>query len=132
MEKTHFDKDKRIKFVGAVYDDEILRRIRKNAKGYIHGHSAGGTNPSLLEALSITDVNILYDAVYNVEVGESAALYFSKEEDSLKNAIEKVEKFKTKENNEYSQLAKGRIAEEYTWEIVVKKYKKLFNKLLQK
>ena len=115
-----------------MYDDEILRRIRKNAKGYIHGHSAGGTNPSLLEALSITDVNILYDAVYNVEVAESAALYFSKEEDSLKNAKEKVEKFKTKENNEYSQLAKGRIAEEYTWEIVVKKYKKLFNKLLQK
>ena len=42
-----------------------MRRLRKNAKGYIHGHSAGGTNPSLLEALSITDVNILYDAPYN-------------------------------------------------------------------
>jgi len=132
MEKTHFDKDKRIKFVGPVYDDEILRRIRKNAKGYIHGHSAGGTNPSLLEALSITDVNILYDAVYNVEVGSDAALYFSKEEDSLKNVIEKVEKFKAKENNKYSELAKKRIIDEYTWEIVVKKYKKLFNKLFQK
>ena len=130
-EKTSFDKDKRIKFVGPVYDDEILRRIRKNAKGYIHGHSAGGTNPSLLEALSITDVNILYNAVYNVEVGSDAALYFSKEENSLRDVIEKVEKFKTKENNEYSTLAKKRITDEYTWEIVVKKYKKLFNKLLK-
>ena len=132
LEKTNFDKDKRIKFVGPVYDDEILRRLRKNAKGYIHGHSAGGTNPSLLEALSITDVNILYDAVYNVEVGGEGALYFSNEENSLKNTIEKVEKFKSNDFTSYSNLAKKRIADEYTWEIVVKKYKKLFNKLLDK
>ena len=43
--KTNFDKDPRIKFVGPVYDQDILTRIRKNAKAYIHGHSAGGTNP---------------------------------------------------------------------------------------
>ena len=131
-EKTNFDKDKRIKFVGSVYDDDILRRIRKNAKAYIHGHSAGGTNPSLLEALSITDVNILYNAVYNEEVGKDAVLYFSNEKNSLKEQIEKVEKFKSKENNMYGELAKKRITDEYTWEIIVKKYKKLFSKLLEK
>ena len=129
-EKTHFEKDKRIKFVGSVYDQEILRRLRKNAKAYIHGHSAGGTNPSLLEALSITDVNILYDAVYNVEVGEKGALYFSKEVGSLTKQLEIVEKFKIKDQEEYGKKAKKRITDEYTWEIVVKKYKKLFNKLL--
>ena len=128
--KTGFDKDKRIKFVGPVYDQEILVRLRKNAKAYIHGHSAGGTNPSLLEALSITDINILYNAVYNVEVGDDAALYFSNEEGSLCEQINTVEKFKVKDQNEYGERAKKRIKEEYTWEIVVKKYKKLFNKLL--
>ena len=129
-EKTNFDLDKRIKFVGSVYDQEILVRLRKNAKAYIHGHSAGGTNPSLLEALGNTDVNILYNAVYNEEVGEDAALYFSNEENSLKKQIELVEKFKTEKQNEYGKKAKQRIKDEYTWEIVVKKYKKLFNKLL--
>lgn len=128
--KTNFDKDNRIKFVGPVYDQDILRRLRKNAKAYIHGHSAGGTNPSLLEALSITDVNILYDAVYNKEVGEDAAIYFSNEEGSLCKQIEMVEKFKSKEQNEYGEKAKNRIKSEYTWDIIVKKYKKLFNKLL--
>ena len=128
---TGFDKDSRIKFVGPVYDQEILVRLRKNAKAYIHGHSAGGTNPSLLEALSITDVNILYDACYNKEVGEDAAIYFSNEEGSLCKQIEIIEKFKSKEQNEYGEKAKNRIKEEYTWEIVVKKYKKLFDKLLK-
>ena len=127
---TGFDKDPRIKFVGAVYDQDILVRLRKNAKGYIHGHSAGGTNPSLLEALSITDVNILYDACYNKEVGDKAAIYFSNEEGSLCKQIETIEKFKIKDQNEYGEKAKQRIKDEYTWEIVVKKYKKLFNKLL--
>ena len=132
LEKTQFDKDKRIKFVGSVYDKDILVRLRKNAKAYIHGHSAGGTNPSLLEALSTTDVNILYDAPYNIEVGEDSCIYFSKEEGSLKKALEKVEKFKSKEQNEYGLKAKERIKEAYTWEIVVNKYKKLFSKFLNK
>ena len=131
LQKTKFNLDKRIKFVGPVYDQDILVRLRKNAKAYIHGHSAGGTNPSLLEALSITDVNLLYDAPYNMEVGGKAALYFSKEEGSLEKQIETIEKFKAKEQNEYSKKAKNRIKEEYTWEIVVKKYKKLFSKLLK-
>jgi len=131
-ERTNFDKDKRIKFIGPVYDQEILRRLRKNAKGYIHGHSAGGTNPSLLEALSITDVNILYNAPYNMEVGEDACVYFSNEEGSLTKALEQIEKFKIKDQNEYGKKAKQRIKEAYTWEIVVNKYKKLFAKLLKK
>jgi len=73
----------------------------------------------------------LYDACYNKEVGEEAAIYFSNEEGSLCKQIEIIEKFKSKEQNEYGEKAKNRIKEEYTWEIVVKKYKKLFDKLLK-
>lgn len=130
LNSTHFDQDKRIKFVGSLYDQNILKRVRKNASAYIHGHSAGGTNPSLLEALSFTDVNILFEVNYNKEVAEDSALYFSKEEGSLLNAIKKVEKFKSKDINEYGEKAKNRIKDEYTWEIVVKKYKKFFSKIL--
>ena len=56
-----FDTDPRIKFVGTVYDQELLSYIRENAFGYIHGHEVGGTNPSLLEALASTPLNLLLD-----------------------------------------------------------------------
>ena len=77
--KTGFDKDKRIKFVGTVYDSELLAEIRSNAYGYFHGHEVGGTNPSLLEALGSTDLNLLLDVGFNREVAEDSALYWSKE-----------------------------------------------------
>ena len=129
--KTNFNKDSRIKFVGTIYDDDILRRIRRNAKGYIHGNANGGTNPSLLEAMSITDINIVFDTDYNREVGQDTVIYFNKEKNNLKNIIENVDKFKSSNINNYSTLAKNRIQTEYTWDIVVKKYKKLFDKLVK-
>ena len=45
---TGFDKDKRVKFVGTVYDQDLLKYIRNQAFAYIHGHEVGGTNPGLL------------------------------------------------------------------------------------
>ena len=130
-EKTRFCCDSRIKFVGAVYDQNILRYLRKNAYAYIHGHSVGGTNPSLLEALSITDLNILYDVSYNKEVGMNAAFYFNKENDNLKELIEKIDFLSVDEKSKYGNLAKKRIKDEYTWDIVVSKYKKLFAEILK-
>ena len=53
-QKLGFKKDKRIRFVGTVYDQELLMKIRENAYGYLHGHEVGGTNPSLLEPLGTT------------------------------------------------------------------------------
>ena len=64
-EKLHYSADSRIKFVGTVYDSELLTKIRENAYGYIHGHSVGGTNPTLLEALGSTNLNLLYDVGFN-------------------------------------------------------------------
>ena len=47
--KLHFSKDKRIKFVGTVYDKELLKKIRENAYAYFHGHEVGGTNQACLK-----------------------------------------------------------------------------------
>ncbi len=55
LASTGFDKDPRVKFVGTVYDQELLKYIRENAYAYFHGHEVGGTNPSLLEALDTSD-----------------------------------------------------------------------------
>ena len=67
LEKLHFDRDDRIKFVGTVYDQQLLKKIREEAYGYLHGHSVGGTNPSLLEALGRTDLNLLFRVSFNRE-----------------------------------------------------------------
>ena len=122
-EKTGFDKDSRIKFVGTVYDQELLKKIRENAYGYFHGHEVGGTNPSLLEALATTDLNLLLDVGFNKEVAEDSALYFSKEDGMLANLIDN--ELKEDEIKELGNKARKRINSEYTWNKIVGKYEKL-------
>ena len=125
-DKLHFKQDKRIKFVGTVYNQELLKKIRENAYAYFHGHTVGGTNPSLLEALGSTDLNLLVDIGFNREVAEDAALYWSKDYGDLAQLIDKAD---TLEENEIKQMgikAKKRIKEAYNWEYIVKKYEKLF------
>ncbi|QIW18639.1 beta 1-4 rhamnosyltransferase Cps2T [Bacillus thuringiensis] len=125
---TNFDKDPRVKFVGTVYDQELLKKVRENAFAYFHGHEVGGTNPSLLEALASTNLNMLLDVVFNKEVGEEGAVYFSKESGSLANLIHEVEHYSQEQINELSSKAKDRIIHEYSWEKIVNDYESLFLK----
>lgn len=122
--RTCFNEDKRIKFVGTVYDKELLKKIRENAFAYFHGHEVGGTNPSLLESLATTDLNILLDVGFNREVAMDGAVYFNKDEGNLADIISK--NIDVKEIEELSIKAKERINSEYTWDIIVNKYEKLF------
>lgn len=123
---TRFENDNRIKFVGTVYDSELLQEIRRNAYGYFHGHEVGGTNPSLLEALSTTDLNILLDVNFNREVGRDGAVYFTKEKGSLSKLINKIDKIEEKSIYSLSNKAKKVIESNYTWEKIVSDYEKLF------
>ena len=131
QETTNFESDSRIKFIGSVYDQESLLYFRQHAYAYLHGHSAGGTNPSLLEALANTNVNILYDVSYNKEVGKESCFYFRKKENDLKKIITKVDKLTEKEQKQYGELAKKRIHESYTWDAITQKYLDLFDELLE-
>lgn len=124
--KTRFDKDLRIKFVGTVYNQELLKKIRENAYGYFHGHEVGGTNPSLLEALATTDLNLLLDVGFNKEVGEEGALYFSKESGNLASLIDNELNYKQIEK--LSVKAKARIEQAYSWNKIVNEYEALFIK----
>lgn len=127
-QKTSFDKDKRIKFVGTVYDTPLLKQIRENAYGYIHGHEVGGTNPSLLEALATTNLNILLEVGFNKEVAQEGAMYWNKEVGDLSKLINKVENISNEEKEKYGNLAKRRIEEDYNWNKIVSKYEELFTK----
>ncbi|KRL36671.1 beta 1-4 rhamnosyltransferase Cps2T [Liquorilactobacillus uvarum] len=119
--KTHFERDLRIKFVGTVYNQQLLKFIREHALAYIHGHSVGGTNPSLLEALASTKINLLYDVGFNREVGENSALYWGNRIGNLADVIQRVSTTPC-EFSKYCENSKKRIEKFYSWERIIKDY----------
>lgn len=125
-EKTGFYEDKRIKFVGTVYDKQLLKKIRENAFAYLHGHEVGGTNPSLLEALATTDLNLLLDVGFNREVGEDGALYWNKLNNDLSELINTLDEPNSYDKKGLASNAKDRINNYYGWDLIVNKYENLF------
>ncbi len=126
QKKLRFESDCRIRFTGTVYNEELLKKIRENAFAYIHGHEVGGTNPSLLEALSSTKLNLLNKVRFNTEVGADAALYWDKAENSLRSLIEKAEDMSTEEIDAYGEKARRRIEKEYLWKETCESYEGAF------
>lgn len=118
-----FSKDPRIKFVGTVYDQELLKKIREEAYGYFHGHEVGGTNPSLLEALGSTKLNLLLKVGFNEEVGQDAALYWTKEDGDLANLIDSCDGMN---REELGRKAKERIKTAYSWEYISDRYAEIW------
>lgn len=124
--RTGFNKDERIKFVGTVYDKELLMKIRENAYGYFHGHEVGGTNPSLLEALGSTNLNLLLDIGFNKEVAKTSALYWNKSYSSLSLLIQKADGMNSDEIENLGKKAKRRIKNEYTWKKISEQNRDIF------
>lgn len=122
VEKTKCASDNRIVFIDGIYDQLKLAVIRKNAYLYIHGHSVGGTNPSLLEALSLTNLNILYNVNFNKDIGGSATLYF----DNSGNLTKILDNSYKYDSKKMGIECKKIIKNNFTWEIIVNKYKNLF------
>lgn len=124
INKTNCLSDKRICFIDGIYDQEKLAVIRKNAYLYIHGHSVGGTNPSLIEAISLTDLNVLYDVCFNHDIGGDNCLYF-KEEGDLTRLLSNTKRL----DNSKKKLgikAKKLFKDNFTWDKIVGKYKNIF------
>lgn len=119
---------KKIRFLGGIYDSNELSVIRHAAFAYIHGHSVGGTNPSLLEALGSSNISICHDNVFNREVTNNEQFYFTKPTD-IRNIIEELEGMTENALGEFKRLAKIRVEKYYTWENISSKYSSLFLKL---
>lgn len=117
-----------IKLLNPIYDQNILNQLRSNCTLYIHGHSAGGTNPSLVEAMNLSLPILTFDCPYNRETTFNKAQYF-KNSLELKNLINNT----TTDSLQKNGLSMYRIAQEhYTWSVISQKYyealtKKLFN-----
>lgn len=117
LKETKFTTDKRIKFVGTVYDQELLKYIRENAFAYLHGHEVGGTNPSLLEAMSSTKINLLINVSFNIEVGENSALYWEK--NNLSKMINSMDLVSDKWIQKKYKASLKQINKKYTWTKIV-------------
>ena len=122
--RTSFDQDPRVKFVGTVYDHDLLKYIRKEAFAYIHGHEVGGTNPGLLEALAQTDLNLVLGVSFNQTVAKDTAQYWTKETGNLAHLIDQVDPLE--DVSEWGQLAKTNMKQNFTWEKIVGEYEELF------
>ena len=122
--RTGFDQDPRVKFVGTVYDQDLLKYIRKEAFAYIHGHEVGGTNPGLLEALAHTDLNLVLGVSFNQTVAKDTVHYWTKETGNLAHLINQVDPLE--DVSEWGQRAKANMKQNFTWEKIVGEYEELF------
>jgi len=120
--------DERILFIGGVYNKKCLQALRYYCYAYLHGHSVGGTNPSLLEAMGCRNFVIAHDNVFNREVTDGAAWYF-KTDDDIKISIERLEAGEIPKNiiNHLKHL----IIDKYNWDNIADQYEELIMLILQ-
>ncbi len=101
-----------------IYDQNILNQLRANCLVYIHGHSAGGTNPSLVEAMYLGLPIIAFDVIYNKVTTEYNGEYFS----SSENLIEKILSLSTTDLSTLGATMKAIAERRYTWRTISEKY----------
>lgn len=104
-----------------IYDQATLDELRSNCYLYVHGHSVGGTNPSLVEAMYLSLPCLVFDVSYNRETTEDLAFYFSSEEE----LVAALSDFRLGDSELVSVgMALGRVARErYRWSDIVEKYR---------
>ncbi|BAM69533.1 glycosyltransferase [Methanothermobacter sp. CaT2] len=117
------DLNNRVMMVGAIYDNDLLNMLRQHCFAYIHGHSVGGTNPSLIEAMSMKNVIVAHDNEFNREVCGDTAFYFMNTEE-LGNLVDYIDSLN--EAYEYKKKAFLRSINKYEWTKIIAEYKKAF------
>jgi glycosyltransferase involved in cell wall biosynthesis len=125
LQRKHLDK--RIQFVGAIYDQVVLNNLRFFSRLYFHGHSVGGTNPSLLEAMGCGCRIAVHDNVFNRAILENGADYFTTAHD-VAQIISRSHDKTTADNRRQANLQK--IQSVYNWNAVIDKYEKLMLDLI--
>ncbi|WP_266095005.1 DUF1972 domain-containing protein [Microlunatus elymi] len=115
-------------FLGSIYRPDVTQTIRFHALGYLHGHTVGGTNPSLVEAMASGNPVIAHDNVYNRWVAGAGALYFRTEDDvdrSVSTLLDDADLRRT-----LSTEARQRHADLFTWEQIAGQYERLLTQHL--
>lgn len=119
------DTDLRISYLGPIYDREKLFTLRSGAFAYLHGHTVGGTNPSLLEAMASGNLVIARDVPFNREVLGDSGFYFDTVSD-LKTVLETIEDLSTECLDLMRETSYQIVSDNYTWKGVIRDYYSLF------
>ncbi len=120
--KIQFSHFKNIFLVDPIYNQHILNQIRSNCFIYVHGHSAGGTNPSLVEAMYLGLPIISFGVQYNIETTANKAIYFNNKLE----LIELLNNLKIAVLNIVAEDLKVIAREKYTWKVISEQYASLF------
>ncbi|MDP2760786.1 MAG: DUF1972 domain-containing protein [Sideroxyarcus sp.] len=116
-------------FVGGIYERDTLAAVRAGSNSYFHGHSVGGTNPSLLEAMGSRNLCVCHDNVFNREVVGDFGMFFSSAED-VDRLIGEIESGANEQR--FESLREGvleRVRSYYNWENMAKKYDALLREV---
>lgn len=112
-------------FLGSIYDEELLNMLRQNCTAYIHGHSVGGTNPSLLEAAISRNIIIAHDNPFNREVCGKFGIYF-KNSNELARKIRLIHRYPKSYQGLKTDLY-YRVKNNYLWDKISGDYLSFFN-----
>lgn len=126
--KRKYEQNEKIILLEAIYDKNILDVLRSNCYFYVHGHSAGGTNPSLCEAMYLGLPILAFSNGYNQNTTQNKALYF-RNETELKDLILAVT---DKELQNMRPALKDIANRYYCWNIIANQYNMLFNEIYNK
>jgi glycosyltransferase involved in cell wall biosynthesis len=114
----------RVRFLGTIYDREKLAALRFFARSYFHGHSVGGTNPSLLEAMACSNLVIAHDNPFNREVLGDSGIFFRTSAE-LASAVDAIDAGRV----DIRMLQRGatdRTRTRYQWDRIADAYLELF------
>jgi len=125
--KDRFKNKDNIRFIGGIYDIELLNNLRYYAQLYFHGHSVGGTNPSLLEAMSSNALIVAHNNIFNKSILGEDAMYFENSED----VVDILSNEEPKNRASIIQNNTQKIKTLYSWDKIIDDYEKLFIKLAQ-
>lgn len=125
-------KSKNVRFFGGIYDKDKLSVLRFCCKAYFHGHSVGGTNPSLLEAMGSNNLIIAHDNTFNREVLHNKAYFFREGILEIPGILNKIESSDFESDNlMFKKECLLRIQSYYNWENISKKYISILTSQLQ-
>ena len=119
-----------VKFVGGIYDFKKLDSVRHFSRAYFHGHSVGGTNPSLLEAMAAGCFVLAHDNIFNRAVLKDNALYYPSAE-KVTEFLNNMDDITGKYKKVYTSANIEVIRNEYSWEHLVDEHEKYFYWLLE-
>ena len=117
------DENSRVQWLGHVKDDRRLHALWQHAGAYFHGHSVGGTNPALVQAMACGAPTVARDTVFNREVLGEHGVFVQPEPAGIAEAIEKLIEDPARQEA-LSNGVRGRAAENYTWDLVNSKYER--------